>query len=151
ASLVDDLDNSHQVDLREILEQLDPASLPVLQSWDIDLRRLDEQQSARLADFFAKLDRCGLVSEPRIVLGPHDLSRGLPQGSIHPQAGLRSSMSAGAIRQRLGLPATTAKAQDEVALSLSIDLGEWVRTSRLSLGELLAELERLGDFEDPHL
>ena len=52
-------------------------------------------------------------------------------------------MSVEAIRQQLGLPATAAKIQAETALSLSVDLGEWVRTSQRSLGELLAELEGL--------
>src|SRR5262249_26871471 len=154
AALVDDLDNSHQADLREILaqlEELETASLPVLQSWDIDLRRLDEQQSARLGDFFARLGRCGVVSDPRSVLGPHDLARGLPQESIHFRVGLLWSMSAEAIRQRLGLRATAARIPAETAVSLCLDLEEWVRTSRHSLGELLAELERLGDFEDPQL
>ena len=49
-----------------------------------------------------------MVSDPRIVLAPHDLTRGLPQGSIHLQAQILSSMSAEAIRQQLGLPATAA-------------------------------------------
>jgi two-component system, chemotaxis family, sensor kinase CheA len=154
ATLVDDLDNSHGVDLGEILAQLEqlqsmPARVP--QTWDIDLRQLDQQQSARVADFFTKLDRCGVVSDSSIVLGPHDLTRGLPQGSIHFQAKILSAMTVGAIRQQLGLPATAVRSQAEPALSLSIDLGEWVRSSRHSLGELLAKLDGLGDFEDPHL
>jgi two-component system chemotaxis sensor kinase CheA len=154
ATLVDDLDNSHGADLREILEQLEqlePASARVQQSWDIDLRQLDEQRSARLVDFFTKLEICGVVSDPRIVLGPHDLTHGLPQGSIHLRTQLLSSMSVRAIHQQLGLPETAATIQTEAAVSIRLDLGEWIRTSQRSLGELLAELEALGDFENPHL
>ena len=154
ATLVDDLDNSHGADLRDILiqlEQLEPASARVQQSWDIDLRQLDDQRSELLGDFLTNFDRCGVVSDPSIVLGPHDLTRGLPQGSIHLQTQLLSSMSVEAIRQKLGLAAAAAKIQAETALSLSIDLGEWVRSSKRMLGELLAEIEGLGNFEDPKL
>ncbi len=151
ATLVDDLDNSHGADLRELLAQLEPASAPTQQFWDIDLRLVDEQRATRLSDFFTNFDHCGVSSDPRIVLGPHDLTRGLPQGSIHFQAQLLSSMSVAAIRQQLSLPASAAKTPAETALPLSLDLGEWVRTSRRSLGELLAELERVGDFQDPQL
>ena len=120
ATLVDDLDNSHGADLRDILaqlEQLEPAPAQVSQSWDIDLRQLDEQRSGRLADFFTKLERSGVVSDPRIILGPHDLTCGLPQGSIHLQVRLAPSVSVGAIREQLGLPATEARIQAETAVS----------------------------------
>ena len=154
AILVDDLDNSHGADLRDILtqlEQLEPAPARVTQSWDLDLRQLDEKWSSRLAEFFTKLEHCGVISDPCIVLGPHDLTRGLPQGSIQYQAELSTLMSAGAIRDQLGLPATVAKIQAEPGLPLSLDLGEWVSTSQRSLSELLTELERLGEVEGPQL
>ena len=151
ATLVDDLDNSHGADLSELLAQLEPAATPTQHFWDIDLRLLDEKRTTSLGDFFRSFDRCGIASDPRIVLGPHDLTRGLPQGSIHFKAQLRSSMSVEAIRQQLRLPASAAKTSAETALPLSLDLGEWVRTSGRSLGELLAELEHVGDFQDPQL
>jgi two-component system, chemotaxis family, sensor kinase CheA len=62
-----------------------------------------------------------------------------------------AQLSVGPIRQQLGLPATAAKIPAETALSLSVDLGEWTRTSQRSLVDLLAELGLLGDFEDPRL
>jgi two-component system, chemotaxis family, sensor kinase CheA len=36
-------------------------------------------------------------------------------------------------------------------LSVSVDLAEWVRIRQRTLGPLLAELARLGSFEDPHV
>jgi two-component system, chemotaxis family, sensor kinase CheA len=154
ATLIDDLDNSHAADLREILaqlEQLEPSPAGVPQSWDIDLRQLDGARSARIGDLFAKFERCGVVSDPRILLAPHDLRRELPRGSIRFQARLSTSMSVEAILRHLGLPTSSAKVQAENDVSLSIDLGEWVRASRRSLGALLADLEQLGNLEDPRL
>ena len=154
ATLVDDLDNSHRADLREILAQLEEVEVVqgrVAQSWDVDLGLLNEQGSTRLGDFFTKLERCGVVSDPRLVLGPHDLGQGLPKGAIRLEFQLLSSVSMEAIRQRLGLPAISAGEQDETALPLSIELNQWVRTSRRSLVELLADLERLGEFDEAYL
>ena len=154
ATLVDDLENSHGADLREILAQLEPVErspLRVPQPWDIDLRQLDRQRSGRLAEFFSTFERCGVVTDPSHHLASHDLARELPQGSIHFRARLASSMPAEEIRRTLGLPAIAMEGQAEHALPLSIDLAEWVRASQRSLGTLLADLERLGNLEDPGL
>jgi two-component system chemotaxis sensor kinase CheA len=108
ATLVDDLENSRGADLREILALLEPlerSALRVPQAWDIDLRQVDQERSGRLAEFFASFERCGAVAAPRITLAPHDLARELPQGPIHLQAELASSMPVEDVRTRLGLPA----------------------------------------------
>jgi len=154
ATLVDDLENSHGADLREILAQLERvehAPHRVAQPWDVDLRQLDRQRSGRLAEFFSTFERCGLVTDPSINMASSDLTRELPQGSIHFRARLASSMPTEEIRRKLGLPMSAMEGQAENALPLAIDLAEWVRASGRPLGTLLADLDRLGNFEDPGL
>ena len=154
ATLVDDLENSREADLHDILallEPVEPSLLQAPQAWDIDLRQVDRQRSARLAEFFSSFERCGAVSVPSIIMASHELSRELPQGSIHFRARLASSMPAEAIRRTLGLPAVAVEGRATTPLPLSVDLAEWVRASQHSLGELLADLERLGEFEDARL
>src|SRR5262249_40082964 len=96
-------------------------------------------------------ERCGMVAVPCIRMASHDLTRELPQGSIHFQAQLASSIPVEDIRRELGLPAISTEVQTERSLPLSVELAEWVGASRRSLGTLLADLERLGKFEHPHL
>jgi two-component system chemotaxis sensor kinase CheA len=154
STLVDDLENSHGADLREILallKSVEHSPLRVPQAWDIDLRQLDRERSAHLAEFFSTFEGYGEVAVPRLIMASHDLSRELPQGSIRFQAQLASSIPVEDIRRDLGLPAIMMEVQPERALPLSVDLAEWVGASQRPLGRLLADLEGLGRFEDPHL
>jgi two-component system chemotaxis sensor kinase CheA len=152
ATLVDDLENSHTADLKEILSQLKaderaPPRAP--QAWDIDLRQVNGQRSDRLAQFFSTFEECGVISAACLKMASCDLTRELPRGSIRFHAQLASSTPPDEIRRKLGLPAMGA--QTERALPLSIDLVEWVHASQHSLGKLLADLERLGILEDPRV
>src|SRR4051794_23024608 len=95
ATLVDDLEGSHEADLREILAQLERAPglrLRAPRLWDIDLRPLDRERSGRLAEFFASFEHCGLVTDSSLPMESPDLARELPRGSIHFRARLASSM-----------------------------------------------------------
>jgi two-component system chemotaxis sensor kinase CheA len=154
ATLVDDLENGQSADLREILALLGEAEHTPLRApneWELDLRQVDRERSGRLVEFFSSLERCGVVSVPRIILSSCDLTRALPPGPIHYQAQLASSMTVEQMRRELGLPAIGMEDEAERALPLSIELAEWVRTSRRSLGGLLSDLESVGTFEDPRL
>jgi two-component system chemotaxis sensor kinase CheA len=154
AALVDDLENSRGADLSEILAELEligHSPLRVSQPWDIDLRQLDRQRSARLAEFFSTFERCGVVALPCIKMESYDLTRELPMGSIRFQAQLASSRPPEEVRRTLELPMVPMEDQAGRALPLSIDLTEWVRGSGRALVTLLADLERPGIFEEPRL
>ncbi len=106
ATLVDDVENSDEADLREILAQLEqvkrsPPRAP--EWWDIDLRQLDREGPAHLVRFFSTFERCGVVSVPCLVMAVQDLTRELPQGPIHFRAQLASSLSVDEIRRDLEL------------------------------------------------
>jgi len=120
ATLVDDLENSHGADLHDILAQLEPLESSLLQgprTWDIDLRQLDRQRSARLAEFFSTFEHFGVVAVPSIIMASHDLTRELPPGSIHFRAQLASSIPVQAIRRELGLPASAMDVQTDATSS----------------------------------
>ena len=150
ATLVDDLDNSHGADLREILAQLEPAATRTQQFWDIDLRQLDEKRTAPLGEFFTRFERCGVASDPRIVLGPHDLTRGLPRGRFTFRLGSaprcrwkRSASNSGCRR-----PLRKFGRNGLAAIPRSRGMGPHQR----SLTRRAARRARtLGDFEDPQL
>src|SRR5262249_40856322 len=154
ATLVDDPENSGRADLGELLSQLEWAGRSMRDAagrWDIDLREVDRLRSGRLAGFFAAFGRLGPVTSSEGDVAPDDLSLRLPGGSAHFGAGLSSATPPEEIRRSLGLPAASPSGGPERLLSLSVDLADWVRTSQRTLGPLLAELARLGRFEDAGL
>ena len=154
ATLVDDLENSHGADLGELLSELERVERSIPEAaaeWEIDLRELDRLRSGRLAGFFTAFARLGVVTAPALDMAPADLASGLPQGPIRFRARLVSATPSDEIRRSLGLPAADPTGEPEQSLPLAVDLGDWVSTGRRTLGALLADLARLGDFGDPRL
>ena len=154
ATLVDDLENSHGADLREILAQLEAVehSTPRLtQPWDIDLRQLNRGPSAPLAEFFATFERLGVIADPCVTMSSYDLTHEVPQGPIHFQAQLASALPADEICRALGLSAVAISASTENTVPLAVDLADWLNANQRSLVELLGDLEVLGEIEDARL
>jgi two-component system chemotaxis sensor kinase CheA len=154
AILVDDPGDSGKADLGELLSQLERVERSLRDAggrWDIDLREVDRLRSGRLAGFFAAFGRLGTVTAPEVDVAPGDLSLGLPGGFVRFRAKLSSARPREEICRSLGLSAVSPSGGSERILSLSIDLADWVRVRQQTLGPLLAELARLGSFEDPHL
>lgn len=154
AVLVDDLENSQDADLADLLAQLERVECSLLkapQEWDIDLIEVDRCRSGRLAGFFAKLARFGDVLHPALDIGPGDLGSGVPEASIRFRASLLTATHRDEIRRSLGLPEIKSTGKPELHLPISVDLAEWVQASRSSLGSLLAKLAREGTFEGPRL
>ena len=154
ASLVDDLENSSRADIEELLTQLERVEGSIQAAsalWDVDLREVDRLRSGRLAGFFSSFEKLGQVKSPEIEVPSGDLSRRIPEGPVHFRAKLVSSKTRDEIRESLGLPAIAAKTDSKEAIPLSIELGEWVRTSKRTLGTLLAGVDRLGKLEEAQL
>lgn len=154
ATLVDDLGNSHSADLREILtqlEQIEQLPLKDTLTCEIDLRRVDRERSGHLAEFFSRLESCGGIFDPSINLGSYDLGHELPPGEIVFHVQLKTAHPAQEVRQKLGLSEAAMRVRQGSGLALSVDLAEWVNTSRRTLGSLLGDLDHLGRFDDPVL
>ncbi|MGC8639564.1 MAG: hybrid sensor histidine kinase/response regulator, partial [Isosphaeraceae bacterium] len=154
ATLVDDLQNSNQADIEELLAQLERVERSIeeaAEEWNIDLRELDRQRSGRLAAFFASFDRSGVVTEGKVEVSSADLTHGLPQGPVRFRARLASRAPRAEIRRSLGLPEIARTERVGPARSLSINLSDWVRRSGRTLGSLLASLAALGTFDEPRL
>ena len=143
AALLDDLEHSTEADLDEILSQLEslvPATSESGEAWDIDLQGLDAQFGGRLVRWFEEFAGRGVVSNPRLDLPSHDLAVGLPQGPIRWRGRLKG-LSPGAVK---AMP-------HQRDLPLSIDLGSWVVSGQSGLAALLAELDGVGNFNQPQL
>ncbi len=154
ATLVDDLGNSQEVDLCEILSQLDQlrhAKHRDNPTWEIDLRLLDRELSGGLAEFFITFERCGDVSDAGIELGFHDLTRSLPQTSVHFRTRLTTSLRTEDVGRMLGISQAAINVIPNNAVALSVDLADWVRAGGRTLGSLLSDLDRLGRVDEPEL
>jgi len=153
ATLIDDLQNSRDADIRETLAQLQELehATPELQTWDIDLHQVDHESHGHLAEFFTTLERCGEVFDPSLEQGPLNLVRELPRGELHFRTHLKTQLSAEDIRRTLGLSTAAMTVAEDSNLPLVVDLDEWAQSRRSSLGMLLGELDRLGIMEQPVL
>ena len=155
ATLVDDLENSDRADLGELLSQLERVERSMRDAsgrWDIDLREVDRLRSGRLAGFFAAFARLGTVTSPEVEVadrrplpGPPRGARSLPGEALIRDAARGDSPVA---RTAGGRPVGRVGA---ARCRCRVDLADWVRVRRRTLGPLLAELARLGSFEDARL
>jgi two-component system chemotaxis sensor kinase CheA len=152
AGLVDDLENNDRADLGGLISRLEQVARAVREApsrWDIDLREVDRLRSGRLAGFFGEIARLGTVTLPELDVVPSDLSCGLHEGPVRFRTRLSSTRPRDEIYRSLGLPVPVPPGAP--GLTLSIDLAEWAGVHRRTLGPLLAEVERLGTFENGRL
>jgi len=99
ATLVDDLENSHSADLREILAQLEHA-LPL----SVDLAEWVRASQRSLGTLLADLERLGYFEDPRLEFGMCDLASMLPTGPILLRGRLRTPLAQAEVDHRLRLP-----------------------------------------------
>jgi two-component system chemotaxis sensor kinase CheA len=149
AGLVDDLEHSNRADLGELTGLLEEVARTVGEApdlWDIDLREVDRLRSGRLAGFLQEFAGLGTVTSANLEFAAGNLTQGLPEGPVRFHARLSSVRPREEILRSLGLPVPAPPS--EPGHALSVDLAEWVGVRRQTLGPLLAEIARLGTFEN---
>ena len=152
ATLVDDLENSNQADLQDLLAQLERVERSIKEAaeeWDIDLRELSRRRSGRLVEFFFSLARFGVVTAPSVDVGQVDLSHGLPRGPVRFRAKLAPETPRDEIRRSLGLADVASTREPERSLPLSINLADWVRAERPDPGDASCRAASSGEIRGP--